>query len=308
MNKQAFSDLIKEPQSISKKDIEGLDEVIANFPYCQAAHILLAKVTSDEGKMMAGQKVRKAGAYILERKKLRNLLFKKDPITPEVNNKPEIQTQIPDIFSSTKKEGAKAISKSLDETFYEELQRNLRTVHESKVKAATESPAEDRKQNLQENNPEIKKGLIPENIKEHSKNLHLFSSRLDEVMASGEVNKKSEITEAELLLNYLTYLKNNKISVVRDKKKTEEIIDKFIKEEPSIASLKSIPLAEEQEDKASESSRLKSNSATETLANMMVLQHKYEKAIEIYQELMLKYPEKRTYFVTQIEKIKEKNR
>ncbi len=47
MNKQAFLDLIKEPQTISQKDIEGLDEVIANFPYCQAAHLLIAKVTND---------------------------------------------------------------------------------------------------------------------------------------------------------------------------------------------------------------------------------------------------------------------
>jgi len=43
----------------------------------------------------------------------------------------------------------------------------------------------------------------------------------------------------------------------------------------------------------------------ESMAEVYVRQHKYTKAIEIYQKLSLLYPEKSTYFASKIEKIKK---
>ena len=47
------------------------------------------------------------------------------------------------------------------------------------------------------------------------------------------------------------------------------------------------------------------NSMTETLAKVFVKQKKYKKAIEAYQILGLKYPEKNSLFANQIKKIKK---
>ena len=46
------------------------------------------------------------------------------------------------------------------------------------------------------------------------------------------------------------------------------------------------------------------DSVTETLASIYARQGYYKKAVQIFEKLSLKYPEKSTYFAAQIEKIK----
>ena len=44
------------------------------FPYCQTAHLLLAKAAHDQGSMLAGQRLRRAATYAADRQLLRQLL------------------------------------------------------------------------------------------------------------------------------------------------------------------------------------------------------------------------------------------
>ncbi len=82
-----------------------------------------------------------------------------------------------------------------------------------------------------------------------------------------------------------------------------ELIDKFISANPRIeprADKTEHPL----EDLSTQYVEEKGGFVTETLARIYVSQGYYSKAIDIYEKLCLKFPEKSGYFATQIEKIK----
>ncbi|MBD3637827.1 MAG: tetratricopeptide repeat protein [Crocinitomicaceae bacterium] len=88
------------------------------------------------------------------------------------------------------------------------------------------------------------------------------------------------------------------------KKEINDLLDRFIYEEPTIsAPSKEFYNPTKHAKKSLEDSV---DIVSETLAKIHVMQGNYAKAIAAYKQLSLLYPEKKTFFATQIEKIKEK--
>ncbi|MEO5909843.1 MAG: hypothetical protein ABIP95_03100 [Pelobium sp.] len=81
-------------------------------------------------------------------------------------------------------------------------------------------------------------------------------------------------------------------------KKEHQIIEKFITEEPQIRP--PAPNKIDTENKAKKSSEDSNEVVSETLAKIYVEQMLYHKALDVYKKLSLKFPEKSTYFASQI--------
>jgi tetratricopeptide (TPR) repeat protein len=87
-----------------------------------------------------------------------------------------------------------------------------------------------------------------------------------------------------------------------EKQKKNELIDKFIESNPKISQIKPNTTASTFifEPSKEDNSYL----MTETLARVYLEQHKYQKAIQAYEILILKYPEKSSFFADRILDIK----
>jgi len=95
---------------------------------------------------------------------------------------------------------------------------------------------------------------------------------------------------------------NEKPEIQSLKKSKKALIDKFLKEEPRIK-----PKAEffNPANVAKQSIADDITFVSETLAKIYLQQENYNKALEAYENLRLKYPEKRLYFATQIKQIRK---
>ena len=83
MNKSAFLKLIKQVANISDQQTEELEKVAATFPYCQTAHLLLAKSAYDKGSMLSTQRLRRASSYATDRQLLKRIIYTSTVAEPE---------------------------------------------------------------------------------------------------------------------------------------------------------------------------------------------------------------------------------
>jgi hypothetical protein len=83
-----------------------------------------------------------------------------------------------------------------------------------------------------------------------------------------------------------------------------DLINTFLKRQPRLTRPAMLPpAAEVQTDLSVRSTRAEADLASESLARILVRQGKTDRAIEIYQRLMVKQPEKMAYFASQIQQL-----
>ena len=322
MNKNQFISFIKNPTSFEDKDIKTLTTFVNSFPYCQASHILLSKATHDLNSMLANEKLKHAALYSPDRSILKKIIHLKGEKTPvEAPKKEETKTikpskkvTTPTKSTSNDKESTASNNKSSDITSEIEetlkkaqsLKKNIPSLSVEKKETTLKQDVDDsktQKENVKKEDKKEekvvkeKKNLNPERIlPEIELGYMILSSRLGNVL-----QERGELTSEYPFIDIYNYEID-----APEKKSTESIVDEFIQKSPTISRVKPKKDDSVQVNLAEKSLKRKSPPKTETLAKLYLSQGNTKKALKIYEDLLLKVPEKKAYFAAQIEKIKKK--
>ena len=138
-----------------------------------------------------------------------------------------------------------------------------------------------------------------------SEYLHKFEQNTDNqaVDTQGEVQK--DISDRDILNNSVVVDDYFIDEIAQRRDLQNSIIDSFLTKDPGlIRTTKSqLEAMGKQEDLSSGSVRLEKGIVTESYAKILTMQGRKDKAVEVYEKLILKFPEKKAYFASKIQEL-----
>ena len=276
MNVTDYTYLINKPDAINEKQTDALGKVLDEFPFFQSARALRLKGLFNENSFRYNYALKVTAAHTTDR----TVLF--DFITSDTFvaiQKGLYDKKILELLDISVIDSEVINSEIRLEPKINTLEQSILTTIKE---ATTIEIAENTK--LAEENLEIGKPLGFSINEKHSFQEWLQLSRTQPI----EREKEREVNSKTAAL-------------VEDKKKKAELIDKFIQASPKIS-----PIKQGAESATYFDSNKTDNSylMTETLARVYLEQKKYQKAIQAYEILILKYPEKSSFFADRISDIK----
>jgi tetratricopeptide (TPR) repeat protein len=342
MNKNDFLSLIGSSTPVDRQILAELNELVNIFPYFQTAHLLLLKGLKDNSDIRFENQLRNSAIHIADREVLFNLLKigpirfendivegpEKEPIIAEIPKvepvieeipKEEPVIEEPTIEELPKEEPAntepiiagEVYDGDIEQTVIEsarnsedmimEIERDLEEKLEEDQTESTDKILERTIMGSME--PEIEEPYIDEPIR----GVLIIDDAPDETEEKVfymDPGFSVPIGEEKLLPDEATNDAEQEQPVISLNKKAQaDLIDKFISLNPRIEQ-RTDKTEHPVVDLSTPYQEEKGGLVTETLARIYFNQGYYSKAIEIYEKLSLKFPEKSGYFATQIEKIK----
>jgi len=303
MNVSEFAYLINKPDAVHDKQTDALEKIVQEFPYFQSARALYLKGLYNQNSFKYNYALKIAAAHTTDRSVLfdfitsdtftsihKNLYDQKvaeilDITVKEseiVSEEPKLIVRENTVEQSLLTSIKEATSEVMEVVSIEEPETKVEEEFEIPAELATESSPTASAENLELGKP------LPFSLNErHSFQEWLQLSKFKPI----DRNENSEpiATESTSEVNF-------------EKQKKNVLIDKFIETNPKIPQVKKdaeIPTIFYEPSNADNSSLM-----TETLARVYLEQKKYQKAIQAYEILILKYPEKSSFFADRILDIK----
>lgn len=287
MNTHEFTYLLNKPNAIKDRHTIGLEKIVNEFPFFQSARALLLKGLYNQDSFQYNPALRKTAAYTTDRSVLFDFITsgnfapvqklfieEREAFINEIKvNDIEFVTVISPIKEEKKETSAleQSIANSIKEAEIEVIE-----------------PLSTPKEILATVSEKLDIGK-PLNFSKQEK--HSFQEWLQLANFNPIEREKSQGSEEIVPID---------LPIDPEKQKKIALIDRFIENNPKILPVrdapKIIPIPEQSQDN--------SYLMTETLAKVYLEQKKYQKAIQAYEILILKYPEKSTFFANRISDIK----
>lgn len=266
--KESFSYWTTHPDDIAEADIPYLQEAAELYPYCQTLHILVAKAIATYQPDAAEAGIQKAAAYSLSRNTLRKLIQNEFEWSPNLRSR-----QFENVLIWPADYQKPSVSPLVKPNWQ---LPELPLINLSEEAAALTRPA-------------AEKPALPElpPIDDTTLRENALQNELEQIENS--VVEEEQKAHHEL-----------------ERQRQMAIIDSFIENEarmgPIRANLNDMVNVEPEDLAKKRTIPFTESVVSEGMAKIMARQGKIERAIEIYEQLMLKKPEKKAYFA---EKIKD---
>ncbi|MEY3498884.1 MAG: hypothetical protein RL308_553 [Bacteroidota bacterium] len=280
MNVTEYLSLINNPNAINDKQTLSLEKIVAEFPYFQSARALRLKGLYNQDSFRYNFDLKNTAAHTTDRSVLFDFIISDTFTRIHKNLYQEKLAEINEIFV----EATELIFKE------EKIESKINPLEQSILTSIKEATSIEKTEILtqqvetSEEKLEIGKPLVFSINEKYS-----FQEWL-------QISKSIPIDRTNLPIN-----KEENSFIDREKQKKSELIDKFIEASPKIP-----PIKKDAETKVFLESSQEDNSylMTETLARVYLEQNKFQKAIQAYEILILKYPEKSSFFANRISDIK----
>jgi hypothetical protein len=306
MNRHDFLNMISDTVEVDRRMIGEVYELINIFPYFQSAHMLLLKGLQNSADVKFETQLKNSAIHIADREVLYYLLRRpvvQNPDTAETLSGDKITGQQVSDHRQTVIESAMN-----SELLIKEIEKD------TEEKEQNESSIEDyihSGHSILLSNDAVDDDSAVVMILEDDESLSddekvFFMDPGISTSAQGDLLELDlDETEADDRGNEISFEKEPESEKkVPDKQLQSDLIDRFITANPRIETNRDksdMPL----EDLSRPFVEEQGGFVTETLAKIYVNQGYYSKAIDIYEKLCLKFPEKSSYFASQIEKVKE---
>jgi hypothetical protein len=323
LNLSEYTYLLNNPNAVNEKQAKALETVVDNFPFFQSARALYLKGLYNQDSYKYNFALKQTAAHTTDR----SVLF--DFITSD-----EFTIIEKDIYEQKLAQlmGIEVVESNIGYAIFTETNNviEIQDFEESTLPTIEFEPIADIKfvkvEELETNvnDSELEEKIIPveivnevisvditkdKQIAEEKLQLgkpisftqneqHSFQEWL-QLASINPIERKTEVTKPLFSAKPIEK-EDQKAENISDKQKKLEIIDKFIETNPKITPSREVVETPVKSIEISDTTHL----MTETLARVYLEQKKFSKAIQAYEILILKYPEKSIFFADRIKDIK----
>jgi hypothetical protein len=319
VEKTEFLEVLRHYASTSVEEAESIASLRTQYPYSQLLQTLAARASKDHGFQHQQRDLQTAAVYAADRAILKDIVTSRpeEPVKLVVSKHVDADQKVAATIESA--DVADVVMDDLDRL--SKLKETFEHLFVDYPKGMPK-PKEDSKplpeKNISESPAEFKRASEPETSERKLSPVKSKKQRIIEMAKALNSNQSTESTtppkrrrgerEANPQDELITEIQNSKKEIVPENERQKqqiEIINEFIRVQPSISNPRDRAPSAPVDLSTIKSGEFGDNIVSETLVEILLKQGKKDKAIEVLKKLIWKYPQKKAYFASRIEELKK---
>jgi len=317
MNKQQIVTILSQPNHLNEQTLDQIKEILDEYPFFQAGRMLWIKNLHLLDHIRYNNELKLGAAHISDRARLFDLLHENDDFalqqdTIEIESEKDDLNASPEIKKFTELTDAE---NAVSEKFSHEASDDYFGAED--VFETESGEILDFSQTFKKEEDDIKYAFPDDADNIVLPSADLLGFDMDTSYYSLENEENASLDESRSFNGWLNVLKNKPVNVQSSKSSSSKItktdkkmslIDSFLEQgmkKSRVRPVKPIDKEEDIVDISAKSLQENEDLMTETLANIYIKQKHFLKAIDIFDRLRLKYPEKNLYFARRIKELEE---